>query len=72
MDLNVSLELDADDPNRFYLSRGLKLHFERLLSAFLYIIVVLILFLIWVGVMFWEHIIRNIVDVLISKPKSDL
>ena len=71
MDLNVSLELDKDDPNSFYLSRGLKLHFERLLSTVLYIIVVLVLFLIWVVVRLWEHI-RNIVDVLNSKPESDL
>ena len=36
MGLNVLLE--SDNPDRFHLSRGLKHHFERLLSPLLYII----------------------------------
>jgi hypothetical protein len=56
MGLNALLELDENDPDRFYLSRGLKHHFEGLLSSFLYIIALAILFIIWIGVKFRERI----------------
>ena len=78
MGLNVllesdkKLESDENNPDRFHLSRGLKHHFERLLSPLLYIISRAILFFIWVGVMFWERIIINVIKFFIPLPKSDI
>jgi hypothetical protein len=57
--MNVLLELDEDDPDRFYLSRGLKRALEALKSTFLSLILIVVLFFIWIGVMFWEHLIRR-------------
>jgi len=57
--MNVLLELDEDDPDRFYLSGGLKSVFEALKSTFLSLILIVILFFIWIGVIFWEHLIRR-------------
>lgn len=42
--MNVLLELDEDDPDRFYLSGGLKSVFEALKSTFLSLILIVILF----------------------------
>jgi len=57
--MNVLLELDEDDPDRFYLSGGLKRALESLKSTFLSLILIVVLFFIWVGVMFWEHLMRR-------------
>jgi len=57
--MNVLLELDEDDPDRFYLSEGLKRALEALKSTFLSLILIVVLFFIWVGVMFREHLIRS-------------
>ena len=57
--MNVLLELDEDDPDKFYLSGGLKRALEALKSTFLSLILIVVLFFIWVGVMFWEHLIRR-------------
>ncbi|OEU42521.1 hypothetical protein BGV40_09155 [Methanosarcina sp. Ant1] len=57
--MNVLLELDEDDPDRFYLSGGLKRAIEALKSTFLSLILIVVLFFIWVGVMFWEHLMRR-------------
>jgi hypothetical protein len=56
--MNVLLELDEDDPDKFYLSGGLKRALEALKSTFRSLILIVVLFFIWVGVMFWEHLIQ--------------
>jgi hypothetical protein len=56
LDKNILLELDEDDPNRFNLSKGFKHVFEVLYSSFLFIVVLIILFLIWIGTIFKEKL----------------
>ena len=72
MGLNALFELDENDPDRFYLSRRLKHHFEGLLSSFLYIMVLATLFFIWVDVMIREYTVINIIELFIPLSKSDL
>jgi hypothetical protein len=57
--MNDFLELDENDPDRFNLFGGLKHYQEVLQSAFLSIILLVILFFIWVGVILWENIIQK-------------
>jgi hypothetical protein len=70
MGVNALLELDESDLDSVHLSRGLSRYFESLESALLFIIALSMLFLIWVGVMFWEQIARKVLRFLVPKKRS--
>jgi hypothetical protein len=54
--MNVLLELDEDDPDRFYLSGGLRHALEVLQTLFISIIALTVFLFIKIGVTFGEHI----------------
>jgi hypothetical protein len=57
--MNALLELDEDDPNRFYSSGGLKNALEEIQSVFFLIFLLVIFIFIWVCVFLWGCLTQN-------------
>lgn len=59
--MNILMELDENDPDRFHLSSGFKRTLEIVQSAFIFMISLGIFFFMWIGVSLWERLIKNLI-----------